>query len=96
MSIQPDLYNGGLIYKTIIIYTFIIWLRVNIKIISITCGINLVISNAIKYFNLYEIQGLVIQKTKRVNHYKLKYSLEHGALAHIEQQALKGPQKWLV
>ena len=31
----------------------------------------------------------------KVNHYRSKYGLQHGALDHIEQQAIKGPPKWL-
>ena len=27
-----------------------------------------------------------------VNHYKSKYGLQQGALAHTEQQAMKGPK----
>ena len=29
---------------------------------------------------------------KKVNHYRLMYGLQHGALAHTEQQAIKGPK----
>ena len=28
---------------------------------------------------------------KNVNHYRSMYYLQHGALAHTEQQAIKGP-----
>ena len=27
----------------------------------------------------------------KVNHYRSMYGLQHGALAHTEQQAIKGP-----
>ena len=29
---------------------------------------------------------------KKVNHYRSMYGLQHGALAHTEQQAIKGPK----
>ena len=35
------------------------------------------------------------QSTK-ANNYESKYGLKHGALAHTEQQAIKGPKKWLM
>ena len=28
----------------------------------------------------------------KVNHYSSSYSIQHGALAHTEQQAIKGPK----
>ena len=29
---------------------------------------------------------------KKVNHYRSMYGLQHGALVHTEQQAIKGPK----
>ena len=29
---------------------------------------------------------------KKVNHYRSMYALQHGALAHTQQQAIKGPK----
>ena len=40
------------------------------------------------------MRQLSIQITilKKVNHYRSMYGLQHGALAHTEQQAIKGPK----
>ena len=40
------------------------------------------------------MRQLSIQITikKKVNHYRSMYGLQHGAFAHNEQQAIKGPK----
>ena len=43
----------------------------------------------------YECQWDELQFIK-VNPYKSRYGLQHEALTHIEQQAIKGPKKLLV
>ena len=47
----------------------------------------------------YELQYDISQSKSqfiKVNHYRSKYGLQHGALAHTEQQAMKDHKKLLV
>ena len=52
-----------------------------------------ILQSATRYVKTYMFFHLYSQFIK-VNHYRSRYGLQHGALAHTEQKAIKGPTNY--